>query len=120
MASDKKKKMFSDDATGIDSEDSLDVNMIEFPDLQPQANKVPIGGNLFNSIPVKVTAELGSTMISLKDVYELAEGAIIELDRHAGEPLDLLVNGQLIAQGEVVAVDNNYGIRIKTIVKNNK
>ncbi|OGH98567.1 MAG: flagellar motor switch protein FliN [Candidatus Margulisbacteria bacterium GWF2_38_17] len=94
--------------------------MIEFPDLHSPDSKANFNSDIFDNIPVKVTAELGSSMVSLKDVYELSEGAIIELDRHAGEPLDLLVNGQLVAQGEVVAVDNNYGIRIKTIIKNKK
>jgi flagellar motor switch protein FliN len=98
--------------------DELEVNKIEFPKLSPASNSAPINGSMFNNIPVKVTAELGSTKISLKDIYELSEGAIIELDRHAGEPLDLLVNGQLVAQGEVVAVDSNYGLRIKNIIKN--
>lgn len=104
----------------MEQDDSLEVNMIEFPDLQESEGKAPFSANIFDRIPVKVTAELGSTMVSLKDVYELSEGAIIELDRHAGEPLDLLVNGQLVAQGEVVAIDNNYGVRIKTIIKNKK
>lgn len=97
--------------------DILEVNKIEFPDLKSSGAKVPFASNMFDNIPVKITAELGSSTISLKDVYELTEGAIIELDRHAGEPLDLLVNGQLVAQGEVVAVDNNYGLRIKTIIR---
>lgn len=104
----------------MEQDDSFELNMIEFPDLQESEGKIPFSTNVFDSIPVKVTAELGSTMITLKDVYELNEGAIIELDRHAGEPLDLLVNGQLVAQGEVVAIDNNYGIRIKSIIKTKK
>ena len=53
------------------------------------------------------------------EVYELTEGSIIELDRLVGEPLDLVVNGQIIAQGEVVAIDNNYGFRITNIVSSN-
>lgn len=98
-------------------EDMPEVNQIEFPELKETSTNTPFQTSMFDSIPVKITAELGNTDISLKDVYDLAEGSIIELDRHAGEPLDLLINGQLIAQGEVVAVDNNYGIRIKSIIK---
>lgn len=101
-------------------QDALEVNKIDFPDLKTGSNNVPFASSMFDNIPVKITAELGSSNISLKDVYELCEGAIIELDRHAGEPLDLLVNGQLVAKGEVVAVDNNYGLRIKSIIKNDK
>ena len=95
------------------------VSKVEFPDLKTTAAQgMPFDSSMFENIPVKVTVELGETTISLKDIHELSEGAIIELDRHAGEPLDLLVNGQLVAQGEVVAVDSNYGLRIKSIVKN--
>lgn len=94
-----------------------EVNKIEFPNLESSGGGNMFASEMFENIPIKVTAELGNTTVSLKDVYDLAEGSIIELDRHAGEPLDLMVNGQLIAQGEVVAVDNNYGIRIKNIVK---
>lgn len=99
-------------------EDVMEVSQIEFPELKEPETKVPFTSSMFDSIPVKITAELGSASVSLKDVYELTEGAVVELDRHAGEPLDLLVNGQLVAQGEVVAVDNNYGIRIKSIINN--
>lgn len=99
-------------------EDVMEVSKIEFPELKEPTAKVPFASAMFDNIPVKITAELGSATVSLKDVYDLTEGAVVELSRHAGEPLDLLVNGQLVAQGEVVAVDNNYGIRIKSIVNN--
>ena len=59
-------------------------------------------------------------MISLREIFELTEGSIIELDRLVGEPLDLVVNGQIVAQGEVVAIDNNFGLRIKSILSQPK
>ena len=68
------------------------------------------------NIPVSATVELGQTELSLKEILELSEGSIIELDRLAGEPLDLKVGGQLIAQGEVVAIDDYYGLRITNVV----
>ena len=67
-------------------------------------------------IPVQATVELGQTELSLKEILELSEGSIIELNRLAGEPLDLKVGGQLIAQGEVVAIDDYYGLRITNVV----
>ena len=71
----------------------------------------------FSNIPVKISAELGRSQLSLKDVYDLSEGSIVELERLVGEPLDLVINGQAIAQGEVVAVDNKYGLRITNLIQ---
>jgi len=90
---------------------------VEFPVLTPSANTSgqKLEEDVFNRIPVTVSVELGRCQVSLKDVFELSDGAIVELDRLVGEPLDLVVNGQVIAQGEVVAVDNNYGLRITAI-----
>lgn len=68
--------------------------------------------NLFKNIKVDVSIELGRSKVSLKKLYELKSGSIIELGRLVGEPLDLVINDQVIARGEVVAVNSNYGIRI--------
>ncbi|WP_163559785.1 flagellar motor switch protein FliN [Halomonas sp. NO4] len=67
-------------------------------------------------IPVKLTVELGRTKLTIKQLLELAQGSVIELDGLAGEPMDILINGYLIAQGEVVVVDDKYGIRITEII----
>ena len=68
------------------------------------------------NIPVKLTVELGRTRITIKQLLELAQGSVIELEGLAGEPMDILINGYLIAQGEVVVVDDKYGIRITEII----
>ncbi|MBM7586842.1 flagellar motor switch protein FliN/FliY [Bacillus pakistanensis] len=67
-------------------------------------------------IPLNVSVELGRTKRSVKDILELSSGSIIELDKLAGEPVDILVNSRLIAQGEVVVIDENFGVRITDIV----
>lgn len=67
-------------------------------------------------IPVKFTVELGRTRITIKQLLELTQGSVVELDGLAGEPMDILINGYLIAQGEVVVVDDRYGIRITEII----
>jgi flagellar motor switch protein FliN/FliY len=67
-------------------------------------------------IPVQLTVELGRTRVPLRDVLELAQGSVIELDGLAGEPLDVLVNGCLIARGEVVVVNERFGLRLTDIV----
>ncbi|KML43753.1 MULTISPECIES: flagellar motor switch phosphatase FliY [Bacillaceae] len=67
-------------------------------------------------IPLQVTVELGRTKRSVKEILELSSGSIIELDKLAGEPVDILVNNRLIAQGEVVVIDENFGVRVTDII----
>jgi flagellar motor switch protein FliN/FliY len=71
---------------------------------------------MFLDIPVQLTVELGRTRIPIKNILQLAQGSVIELDALAGEPMDVLVNGYLIAQGEVVVVNDKFGIRLTDIV----
>jgi flagellar motor switch protein FliN/FliY len=72
--------------------------------------------NLILDIPVQLTVELGRTRIPIKNILQLAQGSVVELDAMAGEPMDVLVNGYLIAQGEVVVVNDKFGIRLTDIV----
>ncbi len=67
-------------------------------------------------IPVQMTVELGRTKITIKNLLQLAHGSVVELDAMAGEPMDVLVNGTLIAQGEVVVVNDKFGIRLTDII----
>ena len=76
--------------------------------------------SLIRDVPLKVTVELGRTVKKIQDVLDFGPGTIIELDKLVGEPLDILVNGQYVAKGEVVVIDENYGIRVTDIVKPEK
>lgn len=67
-------------------------------------------------IPVQLTVELGRTKISIKNLLQLSQGSVVELNAMAGEPLDILVNGTLVAQGEAVMVDERLGIRLTDVV----
>ncbi|AQG99911.1 flagellar motor switch protein FliN [Burkholderia sp. KK1] len=67
-------------------------------------------------IPVQMTVELGRTKIAIRNLLQLAQGSVVELDGLAGEPMDVLVNGCLIAQGEVVVVNDKFGIRLTDII----
>jgi len=67
-------------------------------------------------IPVQITVELGRTKITIKNLLQLAHGSVVELDAMAGEPMDVMVNGTLIAQGEVVVVNDKFGIRLTDII----
>lgn len=71
---------------------------------------------LILDIPVQLTVELGRTRISIRNLLQLAHGSVVELDALAGEPMDVLVNGTLIAQGEVVVVNDKFGIRLTDII----
>ncbi len=72
--------------------------------------------NMILDIPVQLTVELGRTRIPIKHILQLAQGSVVELETMAGEPMDVLVNGYLIAQGEVVVVNEKFGIRLTDIV----
>ena len=67
-------------------------------------------------IPLKVTVELGRTQVVIKDLLQLGQGFVLELDKLAGEPLEILVNGKLVAKGEVVVVNEKFGIRLTDII----
>lgn len=72
--------------------------------------------DLIMDIPVKLTVELGRTRMTIKELLRLTQGSVVSLEGLAGEPLDILINGYLIAQGEVVVVADKYGVRITDII----
>ena len=72
--------------------------------------------DMIMDIPVQLSVELGRTRLTIKNILQLGQGSVVELDGLAGEPLDIYVNGYLIAQGEVVVVDEKYGIRVTDII----
>ena len=67
-------------------------------------------------IPLEVTVELGRTRLLIRDILDLSAGSIIELDKIAGEPVDLFANGMLVARGEVIVIDDNFGVRVTEII----
>jgi flagellar motor switch protein FliN/FliY len=102
--------------------DRVEVHPIGLSELQKEAGDgAGKGGSDMNlnrimDIPVDVHVELGSTEIPIREILKLASGAVIELDRLAGSPADIVVNGKLIGQGEVVVVNENFGVRITKLV----
>ena len=95
-----------------EEESTVELKKVSFPNLTESGRGAKIERKILGDIPIPVTVELGETKLNLKEILELEEGSIISLDRLAGEPLDLKVGGQVVAQGEVVAIDDNYGLRI--------
>jgi flagellar motor switch protein FliN/FliY len=94
------------------------VQTVQFSPLPggPDDGTMPSSLDLVMDIPLRVTVELGATKLKIKDVLELGRGSVVELSRLAGEPVDLLVNGKLMAKGEVVVINENFGLRITEIV----
>ncbi len=94
----------------------------ESPEIFKELSGTPAGDGLAKDIdfildiPVLLTVELGRTKIAIKNLLQLAQGSVVELDGLAGEPMDVLVNGCLIAQGEVVVVNDKFGVRLTDII----
>jgi len=79
-------------------------------------DKADVNLDLVLDVPVNVTLRVGSTDISIRDLIGLVEGSVVALDQDAGEPMDVLVNGTLIAHGEIVVVDDRFGVRLTDVV----
>ncbi|MBF8721970.1 MULTISPECIES: flagellar motor switch protein FliN [Pseudomonas] len=93
--------------------------MEEFASSPRPSDNVSLEGpnlDVILDIPVNISMEVGSTEISIRNLLQLNQGSVIELDRLAGEPLDVLVNGTLIAHGEVVVVNEKFGIRLTDVI----
>ena len=92
------------------------------PALQEQPGERPAVLDLgpVLDVPVELTVEIGRTTMTIRETLEMGPGSIVALDRLTGEPVDLLVNGRRIARGEVVAIDEQFGLRITTVVPTDK
>ena len=90
----------------------------EFENLQPgtATGNAEINLDFILDVPVTIAMEIGRTKINIRDLLQLNPGSVVELDRLAGEPMDVLVNGMLIAQGEVVVVEDKFGIRLTDVI----
>jgi len=96
---------------------ATNVQPVQFPSLVPQASSAEQGNiGLIMDVYMEMTVELGRTKKLIKEILGMGEGTIIELDKLAGEPVDILVNHKLIAKGEVVVIDENFGVRVTEIV----
>jgi len=98
-----------------------DVRQVELDELQDEGTPVESSGpgpelDVILDIPVRISMEVGATQIPIRNLLQLNQGSVVELDRLAGEPLDVMVNGTLIAHGEVVMVNDKFGIRLTDVV----
>jgi len=85
-------------------------------ELRPEKGKGEINLDTILDVPVTISMEIGRTRIAIRNLLQLNQGSVVEFDRLAGEPMDVLVNGTLIAQGEVVVVNEKFGLRLTDII----
>ena len=108
---------FMDALSGDDDGSGSSVQPLRFQQLRPSDERVATSDiNRLLDVTLNVSVELGRKQMQIKEILELGPGKIIELEKLAGEPVDLLVNGKLLARGEVVVVDENFGVRITELV----
>jgi flagellar motor switch protein FliN len=120
MANDNQDDMADDWAAAMAeqaAEESM-ANPVAFEELKSDNTKIQVNPELevILDIPVTISMEVGRTSITIRNLLQLNQGSVIELDRLAGEPLDVLVNGTLIAHGEVVVVNEKFGIRMTDVI----
>jgi flagellar motor switch protein FliN/FliY len=111
----------TNEANEPDQQASNDAPQYTPEELASSENAAPgkpadVNLDLILDVPVDVSLRVGSTDISIRDLVSLVEGSVISLDQDAGEPMDVLVNGTLIAHGEIVVVDDQYGVRLTDVV----
>lgn len=104
----------------LDTESTLLVDEQEQPQQSTEPDKVHSRLDLLVDIDINLSIELGSKKMLIKDILKLTKNSMIELDKAAGDPLDIRANGHLIARGEVVVINDKYGIRITEVVNRTK
>ena len=109
----------ADELPDDDDAQDLDVEALKLDNVSDTGSKSFTAGpelDVILDIPVRISMEVGATQIPIRNLLQLNQGSVVELDRLAGEPLDVLVNGTLIAHGEVVMVNDKFGIRLTDVV----
>ncbi len=103
-----------------ESKNKVEVKPAVFRDLDETPADSNTNINIIMDVPLEMTVELGRAKKTIKEILEMGSGSVVELDKIAGEPVDILVNGKVIAKGEVVVIDENFGVRVLDIVNSNK
>ncbi|MFP8965883.1 flagellar motor switch protein FliN [Pokkaliibacter sp. CJK22405] len=106
-------------AAAMAEQENEDAQPVSLDQLQDEGSPVDLERpnlDVILDIPVTISMEVGNTEISIRNLLQLNQGSVVELDRMAGEPLDVLVNGTLIAHGEVVVVNERFGIRLTDVI----
>jgi flagellar motor switch protein FliN/FliY len=116
--------MNTEESTTTEAGQDTGYAKVQFGDLpragaavaSPSNNATPVNLDVILDVPVTLAMEVGRTRISIRNLLQLNQGSVVELDRAAGEPLDVFVNGTLVAHGEVVVINDKFGIRLTDVV----
>jgi len=107
-------------AAALDEQEEVEgqgvAKTANFDQLKDESNDSSVNLDAILDVPVTISMEIGRTRINIRNLLQLNQGSVVELDRLAGEPMDVLVNGTLIAQGEVVVVNEKFGLRLTDII----
>ena len=104
-------------AEALEEQAGAEADKASFAEVNDESvNGLDVNLDVVLDIPVNISMEIGRTRISIRNLLQLNQGSVVELDRVAGEPMDVLVNGTLIARGEVVVVNEKFGIRLTDII----
>ena len=103
-----------EDVGEVSAEEEVEVELNSVEETADAVGK--INSDVLQNIPVTISVEVGRTSLKIRDLMRLTQGSVVELDRIAGEPLDLLVNDTLVAQGEIVLVNERYGVRLTQVI----
>jgi len=98
--------------------EAVNVQTGQLQELEEGPAGEPIGLDSLMNVPVKLTVQVGCTRLTLAQLVQMGPGALIPLDREAHEPADILVNGKVVARGEIVTIDDRYGVRIASVISN--
>ena len=105
------------DILGASADGEHDVGKLKFDNLsETQIDGSEVSLDMILDVPVTLAMEVGRTRISIRNLLQLNQGSVVELDRAAGEPLDVFVNGTLVAHGEVVVINEKFGIRLTDVI----
>ena len=116
MADEQTEETVKDEAESTEeSQEQKNGELVE-ADKTDSNEKDKINPEVLQGIPVTISVEVGRTSLKIRDLLRLSQGSVVELERLAGEPLDLLVNNTVVAQGEIVLVNDRYGIRLTRVV----
>ncbi len=118
QTADKDNAQANEEAQDVENNADIDFQQVAAKQLSesPDTNSGEVKLDVILDIPVTIAMEIGRTQLSIRNLLQLNQGSIVELDRLAGEPMDVLVNGTLVAHGEVVVVNEKFGIRLTDVI----
>ncbi len=109
------KQQLSGAAGGVPAPEGPEAHPVEFAPLESQAAKPEINFSLLMDVSLKISVQLGDSKVLVKDLLKMGQGSVVELNKTTNEPVEIMVNGKPFAKGEIVVIEDNFGVRITEI-----